>query len=113
MASHLSHDAPPTGAAAHSVPRSRSGSASDSGYDAPPAGALARDQGAFIRQLHYDVTSRIPESAVPPAFDMWGFCDRMAQTLLWVALTDQQPSLVTDTLRQLGAQNWYEGFPDS
>jgi hypothetical protein len=74
---------------------------------------LARDQGAFARQLHYDVTSLIPESAVPPAFDMWGFCDRMAQALLWVALTDQPPHAVLDSLRQLGAQNWYEGFPDA
>ena len=74
---------------------------------------LARDQGAFTRQLHYDVTSLIPESAVPPAFDMWGFCDRMGQALLWVALTDQPPHVVLDSLRQLGAQNWYEGFPDA
>jgi hypothetical protein len=50
---------------------------------------------------------------VPPAFDMWGFCDRMAQALLWVALTDQPPLVVTDTLRQLGARNWSEGFPES
>jgi hypothetical protein len=77
------------------------------------AALLARDQGAFTRQLHYDVTGLIPESAVPPAFDMWGFCDRMAQALLWVALTDQPPHVVVDSLRQLGAQNWYEGFPDS
>ena len=77
------------------------------------AALLARDQGAFTRQLHYDVTSLIPESAVPPAFDMRGFCDRMAQALLWVALTDQPLHVVVDSLRQLGAQNWYEGFPDA
>ena len=77
------------------------------------AALLARDQGAFTRQLHYDVTSLIPESAVPPAFDMRGFCDRMAQALLWVALADQPLHVVVDSLRQLGAQNWYEGFPDA
>jgi hypothetical protein len=77
------------------------------------AAVLARDQGAFIRQLHYDVTSLIPESAVPPGFDMWGFCQRMAQALLWLALSDQPPRAVGDALRQLGSQNWYEGFPDS
>jgi hypothetical protein len=106
--------------------------ASDSGQDVPPTGPrqyasgsgalpdirqsaawLARDQNAFIRQLHYDVTSLIPDSAVPPAFDMRGFCDRMARTLLWVALTDQPPRVVIDALRQLGAQNWFEGFPES
>jgi hypothetical protein len=77
------------------------------------AAVLARDQDTFIRQFHYDVTSLIPDSAVPPGFDMPAFCDRMAQALLWVALTERQPRLVADTLRQLGAQNWYEGFPDS
>jgi hypothetical protein len=106
--------------------------ASDSGHDVPASGRrqqaftqevlpaihqsaalLARDQNTFIRQFHYDVTSLIPESAVPPGFDMRAFCDRMAQALLWVAFTDRQPRLVADTLRQLGAQNWYEGFPDS
>ncbi len=106
--------------------------ASDSGHDVPASGTrpqvfaqgvlpaihqsaalLARDQNTFIRQFHYDVTSLIPDSAVPPGFDMRAFCDRMAQALLWVALTERQPRLVVDTLRQLGAQNWYEGFPDS
>jgi hypothetical protein len=106
--------------------------ASDSGHDVPASGArqqafaqgvlpaihqsaalLARDQNTFIRQFHYDVTSLIPDSAVPPGFDMRAFCDRMAQALLWVALTERQPRLVIDTLHQLGAQNWYEGFPDS
>lgn len=106
--------------------------ASDLGHEAPGAGSrqqasgwgalqgirqsaalLARDQGTFIGQLHYDVTSLIPESAVPPGFDMWGFCDRMAQALLWVAATDQPPRVVINSLRQLGGQNWYEGFPDS
>jgi len=77
------------------------------------AAFLARDQDAFIRQFHYDLTSLIPVSAVPPAFDMPAFCDRMGGALLWVALTDQQPRFVIDTLRQLGGQNWYEGFPDS
>lgn len=77
------------------------------------AALLARDQEAFVAQFHYDLTSLIPGSAVPPAFDLRAFCDRMAGALLWVALADQRPPLVIDTLRQLGGQNWYEGFPDS
>jgi hypothetical protein len=103
---------------------------SDMGHDAPaprpPAldpGALAvirqsaallsRDRDMFTRQLHSDVTSLIPAAAVPAGFDMWAFCDRMAQALLWVALTDQPPHLVADALRQLGGHNWLAGFPDA
>jgi len=74
---------------------------------------LARDRDAFIRQLHFDVTDLIPGTAVPPGFDMWAFCDRMAQALLWVALTDQPHRAVADALRQLGAHNWLAGFPDA
>ena len=106
--------------------------ASGLGYDAPAPGswqqvfepeaqaairqsaaALARDQVAFTKQLHSDVTSLIPESAVPPGFDMWAFCERMAQALLWLALADQPPRVAFDALRQLGGQNWYAGFPES
>lgn len=78
----------------------------------PSAARLARHQDVFIRQLHYDVTGLIPKSDVPPEFDPWAFCGRMAQMLLWAALTDQQLPVVIDTLRQTGAQNWFEGFPD-
>jgi hypothetical protein len=77
------------------------------------AAQLARDEEAFIRQLHYDVTRLIPRSAVPPGLDMRAFCGRMAQTLLWAARTDQRLTVVVDTLRQTGAQNWFEGFPDA
>ena len=74
---------------------------------------LSRNEGAFAAQLHYDATGLIPESAVPPELDMRAFCDRMVQTLLWVALTDQSLPVVLDTLRQIGAQNWDAGFPDA
>lgn len=77
------------------------------------AALLARDQNTFIRQFHYDVSLLIPNSAVPPGFDLRAFCDRMARALLWVALTERQPRLVVDELRRLGTQNWYEGFPDA
>jgi hypothetical protein len=77
------------------------------------AALLSRDRDAFSRQLHLDVTGLIPDTAVPAGFDMWAFCDQMAQALLWVALTDQPPRVVTDALRQLGANNWLDGFPDA
>jgi hypothetical protein len=36
----------------------------------------------------------------------------MVRLLLWVALTDQSLPVVADALRQVGAQNWAEGFSD-
>src|ERR1700733_14178606 len=77
------------------------------------AALLARHTDTFTRQLHLDVTGLIPESALPAGFDMWAFCDRMAQALLWVALTDQPPRALAGALRQLGAHNWLAGFPDA
>lgn len=74
---------------------------------------LSRNEDAVIRQLHYDITGLIPESAVAPGFDYWVFCERMVQALFWVALTDQPANVILDTLRQVGALNWYEGFPDA
>jgi hypothetical protein len=72
---------------------------------------MARHQDIFTRQLHYDMAQLIPDSVVPPAFDMGTFCRRMVRTLLWAALTDHPEHLVIETLRQVGAQNWFEGFP--
>lgn len=106
--------------------------ANDLGYGAPPtelqpraldpgalqvirrsAGRLAQMEYTFIRQLHYDVTRLIPDAAGTPAADMWAFCERMVRSLLWVALTDQPPQVIIDTLRQVGARNRFEGFPDA
>jgi hypothetical protein len=77
------------------------------------AALLSRDRDAFTRQLHLDVTGLIPDTVLPAGFDMWEFCDRMGQALLWVALTDQPARAVIDALRQLGAYNWLDGFPDA
>ena len=74
---------------------------------------LARNQNAFIQQLHYDITTAISDPAGARAADLWVFCERMVQSLLWVALTDQPLGVVADTLRKVGAQNWVEGFPDT
>ena len=106
--------------------------ANDLGYGAPPtglqpraldpgalqvirqtAGPLAQMEYTFIRQLHDDVTRLIPDAAGTPAADMWAFCERMVQSLLWVALTDQPPQVIFDTLRRVGARNRFEGFPDA
>ena len=77
------------------------------------AARLSRNRDAFVRQLHYDVTNLIPELAGAQAPDMWAFCERMAQSLLWVALTDQPLGVVADELRRVGGQNWADGFPDT
>ena len=74
---------------------------------------LAENENAFIRQLHYDITTPISGPAGAPAADMWVFCERMVQSLLWVALTDQPLGVVADMLRKVGEQNWVEGFPDT
>ena len=54
-----------------------------------------------------------PEPAGAQAPDMWAFCERMARSLLWVALTDQPLGVVADALRRVGGQNWADGFPDT
>jgi hypothetical protein len=74
---------------------------------------LSRHQDAFIRQLYDDFKELDPDSAQAQAPDLLVFCERMVQALLWVALTDQPLRVVADELRQVGAQNWYEGVPDS
>ena len=77
------------------------------------AARLSRYQEAFEQQLHYDVTSLLPELAGAAAPGTRAFCERMAQTLLWVALTDEPLGVVEDTLRRVGGQNWVEGFPET
>lgn len=63
--------------------------------------------------MHFDLADQFPESARDAAFDMWPFCERMVQTLLWVATTSQPLHVIIDTLHQVGARNWLDGFPDS
>jgi hypothetical protein len=107
MARDMGHDAPWT------APRQQGLDPGLLAVIRQSAAIFSRDMGTFTRQLHLDVTDLIPDSAVPVGFDMWAFCDRMAQALLWVALTDQPPRAVVDALRQLGAHNWLAGFPDA
>jgi hypothetical protein len=67
----------------------------------------------FIRQLQYELATLIPDSASLRAAGGWVFCERMARTLLWAAVTDQPPDVVADTLRQLGARNRLDGFSET
>jgi len=77
------------------------------------AGRLARNEDAFIRQLRYDIAEQIPDSAMAPDLDMWVICERMVQSLLWVATTSQPLHVIVDNLHQVGARNWLDGFPDA
>jgi hypothetical protein len=77
------------------------------------AGRLIEQEDAFIRQLQYELATLIPDSASLRAAGGWAFCERMARTLLWVAVTDQPPDVIADTLRQLGARNWLDGFSET
>jgi hypothetical protein len=74
---------------------------------------LSRDEDAFIQQLHYDIKRLVRGPARAQAAGMWVFCERMVRSLLWVALTDQSLGVVAGTLRNVGAQNWVEGFPST
>jgi hypothetical protein len=74
---------------------------------------LSRNEDAFAERLYHDITRLIPYPAGVPAPDISVFCQRMVRTFLWVALNDQPLDVVADVLRQVGAQNWVEGFPDA
>jgi hypothetical protein len=67
----------------------------------------------FIRQLQYELAALIPDSESLRAAGGWAFCERMARTLLWAAVTDQPPDVIADTLRKLGAWNWQDGFSET
>ena len=77
------------------------------------ADRLIELEDAFVSQLQYELATLIPDSARLRAAGGWAFCDRMARTLLWAAVTDQPPDVVADTLRQLGARNWLDGFSET
>lgn len=77
------------------------------------AAFLAQNEDAFAQRLYHDTTRLMSYPAGAAAPDMWVFCQRMVRSLLWVALNDQPPDVVAGVLRQVGGQNWAEGFPDT
>jgi hypothetical protein len=77
------------------------------------ADRLIQLEDAFIRQLQYELATLIPDSARLRGPDGRVFCERMARTLLWVPVTGQPPDVIADTLRELGARNWLDGFPET
>ena len=77
------------------------------------AAGLSRIEDTFIQELHHDVMRLIRDPTGAPATDTWAFCERMVQSLLWVALSDQPLGVIAETLRRVGAQNWVDGYPES
>jgi hypothetical protein len=77
------------------------------------AARLSRIEDTFVQELHHDVLKLILDPTGAPAPDIWAFCERTVQSLLWVALNDQPLGVIADTLRRVGAQNWVDGYPDS
>ncbi len=73
------------------------------------AARLAPLQDAFIRQLHSDVVTLIPDLGS----DGWDFCERMVKAALWAATADQPAQVIADGLRWVGATNQLEGFPEA
>jgi hypothetical protein len=79
----------------------------------PSAARLTRQEDVFAEQLHYEVSSLIPELPSELSDDDWSFCQRTVQALLWAALTDEPAHVVAGALRRLGAVNELAGFPQT
>jgi hemoglobin-like flavoprotein len=73
---------------------------------------LARFEAEFARRLHQDIVALSPNVAVSMTEAGRPFCVRMARALIWVALSDQPPSVMADVLRQVGSDNYHEGLRD-
>lgn len=74
---------------------------------------LAGQEDVFTRQLHDDLEAMIPALPSLLAANGWPFCQRMVQAVLWVVMTDQPFQVVAAQLRQVGAANRLEGFPEA
>ena len=79
----------------------------------PTAARLTRQEDEFAEQLHYEVSSLIPDLPSDLSEDDWSFCRRTVQALLWAALTDEPAHVVAGALRRLGAVNELAGFPQT
>ena|SRR5215469_13930705 len=73
------------------------------------AALLAEREDTFVRQLHSEVTALIPGLASNGRV----FCERMVRSLLWAAAAGQSPYAAADALRQVGAANRRDGFPEA
>ncbi len=74
---------------------------------------LSHLEDEFARQLQYDLAMLIPDLAGLRTADGWVFCQRMVQVLLWAAAAEQPAEVIAGALRQVGAANWLDGFPET
>jgi hemoglobin-like flavoprotein len=77
------------------------------------AGGLSAHLEDFTRRLHQDIVGLSPGLASRVAGRGWPFCDRMARAVIWVALTEESSPAAAGKLRQIGMDNWRDGFPDA
>jgi hypothetical protein len=67
----------------------------------------------FAQRLHKEILALSHQAAASMVGQGRPFCERMAQAVLWAALTDEPLPAVTVVLQDVGADNWREGFPDA
>jgi hypothetical protein len=75
----------------------------------PSATRMAAAEEAFIQLLNEDIATlvrHLPDRG-------WQLCERIARTVLWLALTDQPADVAVQSLRWLGEANQADGFPAS
>ena len=75
----------------------------------PSATRMAAAEEKFIQLLSEDIASLV--SHLPDRG--WQLCERIARTVLWLALTDQPADVAVQSLHWLGEANQADGFPAS
>jgi hypothetical protein len=75
----------------------------------PSATRMAAAEETFIQLLNEDIATlvrHLPDRG-------WQLCERIARTVLWLALTDQPADVAVQSLHWLGEANQADGFPAS
>jgi hypothetical protein len=75
----------------------------------PSATRMAAAEETFIQLLNEDIVTlvrHLPDRG-------WQLCERIARTVLWLALTDQPADVAVQSLHWLGEANQADGFPAS
>jgi hypothetical protein len=70
---------------------------------------MAAAEESFVRLLHEDIRHllrQLPDHG-------WGCCERIARTVLWLALSDQSAEQAIEASQWLGETNQADGFPQS
>jgi hemoglobin-like flavoprotein len=73
---------------------------------------LSRNQGWFIESFYESMVVRVPQVRAMPPRAGRPLCNRLAQSVLWAALTQDAPEAVEAALRQVGGGIQQQGFFD-